>query len=516
MDPYWTPSTVNWNRQFGGNLFQQGTDASPVGHWTQALARVLQGGMGGYMSGQANRAEAAGKQGVADIYRQGLERGDGMNKIAAALMGNPWGADQGQQLATKYMLKTAESTGPLAQAKLDQIKAHSDLQRAQAQFWRQRGSALMRPEAPAPAAAPAPDPLAGAGLDENGVIVGGGDAPARGSQWPSANDAGAAVFGRNEPPGMMRLGGPIDDIDRSMMPDEGRSRSFSPPVALGRPQGGVRVAQAGGNYGVGAGYGGPSIVDQARSRAFGPAGVTASQVPGVVTTTGQNQRSDAFATRAAEGQRAVESATPEQQQRLLQIRQDQQRWTAVLGPPRAGYYYSPSGQELPKSERNFKGDAEQQKVIQFQLKAIDNALEKFKAMSGNPLAFAQRSLGGALNVGEIGQAFADAELAATGPAYALSGKQVTVQEMLRFARVFQPLPADDISRIEMKLGRLKNFYKALETKKNQLGPGDNLDPSHVAEAFASTQTPRQNGGATTVPRAANAPRDNGWSIQRID
>jgi len=107
MDSYWTPSSVNWNRQFGGGLLQQGTDASPVGHWTQALARVLQGGMGGYMMGQANRAESAGKQGVSDIYRQGLERGDGMNKIAAALMGNPFGAEQGQKLGEQYITTQA-------------------------------------------------------------------------------------------------------------------------------------------------------------------------------------------------------------------------------------------------------------------------------------------------------------------------------------------------------------------------------------------------------------------------
>lgn len=107
-DSYWNPSTVNWNRQFGGNLMQQGTDASPVGHWTQALARVLQGGVGGYMMGQANRAEASGKQGVSDIYRQGLERGDGINKIAAALMGNPFGADDGQKLAQQHMMLQAK------------------------------------------------------------------------------------------------------------------------------------------------------------------------------------------------------------------------------------------------------------------------------------------------------------------------------------------------------------------------------------------------------------------------
>lgn len=103
MADYWTPETVASQRKFGTGLMQAGTDASPVGHWTQALARVLQGGVGGYTVGQANEGERQGKQAVADTWQQGLQRGQPIKAIAASLMGNPWSQEQGQGLAAQAL-----------------------------------------------------------------------------------------------------------------------------------------------------------------------------------------------------------------------------------------------------------------------------------------------------------------------------------------------------------------------------------------------------------------------------
>lgn len=52
-----SPEAVKRRRAYADALMKQGTDASPVKHWTQALARVLQGGMGGYFAGKAEREE---------------------------------------------------------------------------------------------------------------------------------------------------------------------------------------------------------------------------------------------------------------------------------------------------------------------------------------------------------------------------------------------------------------------------------------------------------------------------
>lgn len=127
MTSYWTPQSVEWNKNYGGGLMKAGTDASPVGHWTQALARVLQGGVGGYMVGQANEGERAGKQAVADIYRQGLAAGKPMSAIAASLMGNPFGADQGQALAKQHMV-TAQNQGFQREQQDRQFKQQMQLQ----------------------------------------------------------------------------------------------------------------------------------------------------------------------------------------------------------------------------------------------------------------------------------------------------------------------------------------------------------------------------------------------------
>jgi hypothetical protein len=105
-----TPESVAYGRKYGGGLMQQGTDASPVGHWTQALARVLQGGVGGYEVGTADAAEREGKKGVADTWQQGLKNGLPIKSIAASLMGNPWGQEQGQSLASQA-LQTEASQG---------------------------------------------------------------------------------------------------------------------------------------------------------------------------------------------------------------------------------------------------------------------------------------------------------------------------------------------------------------------------------------------------------------------
>lgn len=110
MADYWTPETVASQRKFGTGLMQAGTDASPVGHWTQALARVLQGGVGGYTVGQANEGERQGKQAVADTWQQGLKNGLPIKAIAAGLMGNPWSQEQGQSLASQA-LQTEASQG---------------------------------------------------------------------------------------------------------------------------------------------------------------------------------------------------------------------------------------------------------------------------------------------------------------------------------------------------------------------------------------------------------------------
>lgn len=97
-----TPDDVAYQRKYGQNLMQQGADISPVGHWTQALARALQGGIGGYTMGQAGQAEREGKASANQLLAQALQGGD-TRKTIGAMLSNPWSADTGTKLAQTYI-----------------------------------------------------------------------------------------------------------------------------------------------------------------------------------------------------------------------------------------------------------------------------------------------------------------------------------------------------------------------------------------------------------------------------
>lgn len=53
-------------RKLAAALMGQASDTSPVGHWTQALARAVQGGMSQWSNQQAKSADAARKKALAD------------------------------------------------------------------------------------------------------------------------------------------------------------------------------------------------------------------------------------------------------------------------------------------------------------------------------------------------------------------------------------------------------------------------------------------------------------------
>mgnify|MGYP001558679398 CR=1 FL=1 len=52
-------NAITSRRRFAQSLLAQGMQATPVQHWSQALARAVQGGMGGYLNYQADEQERA-------------------------------------------------------------------------------------------------------------------------------------------------------------------------------------------------------------------------------------------------------------------------------------------------------------------------------------------------------------------------------------------------------------------------------------------------------------------------
>lgn len=381
----------------------------------------------------------------------------------------------------KFLMAQAGSYDPLAESKsraeIGRIGAATRLAEAQ----------IANLKAKAVPAQPTPDPLAGAGIDDNGNIV----IPGQGLPPAAAPFAGlpheAAIGQAPRIPdfsGRMNLGGPMDDIERSMRLDEGR------------PQG-VRVAQAGGapaNLS-------QSPIQRAREISFGPAGVTSPDIPGIVTDAGRNKRMDVPATRTAEGQRAFDRATPEQQERLSKFRQDQELWTGVYKrAPRAGYYYGEDGREMPLTDKNFKGDREAQAVALMNFNKIEEATKKLLAA---PYGLPQRAVQGWLNQGEVGQAFADLEQGATGLAYALSGKQVAVAEMKSFINAYKPEPFDSAERIKAKVERMKSFYQNLLSASRGGEPYERA----FARAAAAANIKNPDGTPLGAPASASAGRN---------
>ena len=60
-------TAITGRRRFAQSLLAQGMQATPVQHWSQALARAVQGGMGGYLSYQADEEERAKDKEIAAL-----------------------------------------------------------------------------------------------------------------------------------------------------------------------------------------------------------------------------------------------------------------------------------------------------------------------------------------------------------------------------------------------------------------------------------------------------------------
>ncbi len=451
-----TPQDVASARKYGTGLMQQGTDASPVGHWTQALARVLQGGVGGYEVGSANKGEVEGRASGNALIAQALNGGN-LQSSVGPMMANPWTADTGKDLSLAIIKHRMGHNPEESKAKIAAQLATAAANNAHAEYYRASAKALNSKATaqPQPQATTLDDAY---GMTEEGEIIlpsqqqaqprgfslpQGGNVP---SLPPPASASGVVIQGQQpqqRPPGMMRLGGPRDDIDASMRLDEGRR--FGPPQ-------GVQLAQAGASM---APDGLRKLVERYRGQTFGPPGMQSPEVPGVVTT--PKGVTDVPATREAAGQRAYEGATLDQQDRYRKFRQEQQLWTSAFGsPPRAGYYYGPRGEELAKSDRVYKGDAENAGLMKHNMQVIDEA-SKILLNTSLPV----QAVAGTIGYGETARALSDLEGAATQIAFTLSGKSVSNAERQEFMNRYAPKPMDSNYTINHKVGRMKQFYQAL-------------------------------------------------------
>lgn len=127
MTPYSGPSPddVAQQRRMAQMLMQQATSTEPVGHWTQALARVVQGGVGGMYRNAAQEGEQQGRESVAQLLSG--------NPTPQALLNNPYTREMGQQLWLAQAKRNMDPTAALQAEKLkmdiEEAKATGPLKR---------------------------------------------------------------------------------------------------------------------------------------------------------------------------------------------------------------------------------------------------------------------------------------------------------------------------------------------------------------------------------------------------
>ncbi|WP_133767886.1 hypothetical protein [Enterovirga rhinocerotis] len=67
-----TPEAIRRRREIANALIKGGSDYSPIGHWTQGIARVAQALVGGYEARELNRAEGANAARSQELSNKGL------------------------------------------------------------------------------------------------------------------------------------------------------------------------------------------------------------------------------------------------------------------------------------------------------------------------------------------------------------------------------------------------------------------------------------------------------------
>lgn len=98
-----TPEDITRQREFAQMQMLGGADASPVGHWTQGLARALGGLSGGLAMRRVNNAEDANRA-EADKVLQALIAGEGGNETILAAAANPY-VDNGTREIASLLFK---------------------------------------------------------------------------------------------------------------------------------------------------------------------------------------------------------------------------------------------------------------------------------------------------------------------------------------------------------------------------------------------------------------------------
>lgn len=107
-----SPEEVALRRRYGQQAYQAASDASPVGHWTQGLARVLQGANAGMWNSQAQQGETEGRKAMVDAIMSGNPK---------AVLGTQYGA----AMAPQFLEQSIRQSDPRYQEDLAAARANN-------------------------------------------------------------------------------------------------------------------------------------------------------------------------------------------------------------------------------------------------------------------------------------------------------------------------------------------------------------------------------------------------------
>ncbi len=237
---------------------------------------------------------------------------------------------------------------------------------------------------------------------------------------------------------------------------------------------------------------------------YGPYGRTTATVPGVVVT--DKGKSDQFATKRLEQQRALDSGAIADRERAIEHMKVQQAWSQVHGrPPRAGKMYDKKGFEVDIGPLSASADAIERKDRAIEAAKGDIA-EAEKTLTSGLFPGAKRILAPALaEMGPVGRginnvtgledeksAFDKTKMAVMQTVYALSGKTTTNKELENFLDNFMPRGGESDVMLRDKMARLRKFLGTLQGKVKTGMVYDQAEAEAMGEA-ASADFGKQQG-----------------------
>lgn len=116
-----TPDEVRQGRQTGQMYQRAGMTPEHMTHWTQALGKVLQSGVGAAWQDRANQGEREGRSSANQLLAQTLQGGDVKGNIGR-MLANEWAAEQGGALASRYLQHQLDAQSPDAALRRQQIE----------------------------------------------------------------------------------------------------------------------------------------------------------------------------------------------------------------------------------------------------------------------------------------------------------------------------------------------------------------------------------------------------------